>query len=335
MHRILAAVLAGLLVSTAGFAAPQDATASAGAVATPKISLDEIMADPDWIGPPVEDPYWSVDGRSIYFKLKRKGSPLHDLYRVDANGGTPVRLSDTDLASADGPAVFDRAHGRAAFLRHGDVFVRDVDNGATRQITRSNAGKSSLQFSYDGRLLSWRQGDEWFVWNAATGLVSQAASLETKDNPADAEPDQMERLQLHLFSTLRADKAAKQALRERGDQLDAENPARAPAPFYLGDKVKVMTTSLSPDAQWMVVVTEPKSHPRGKRPVVVHYVNESGYPETEKARTYVGRNSPAPDSLLLLDLRTHKQYELSLDGLPGIHDDPLHDLRVKQVAELK
>jgi hypothetical protein len=65
MHRILAAVLAGLLVSTAGFAAPQDAEPSAGAVATPKISLDEIMADPDWIGPPVEDPYWSVDGRSI------------------------------------------------------------------------------------------------------------------------------------------------------------------------------------------------------------------------------------------------------------------------------
>jgi dipeptidyl aminopeptidase/acylaminoacyl peptidase len=335
MHRILAAVLAGLLVSTAGVAAPQDAEPSAGAVAAPKISLEQIRADPDWIGPPVEDPYWSIDGRSIYFELKRKGSPLHDLYRVDANGGTPVKLSDTELASADGPAVFDRAGDRAAFLRHGDVFVRDVATGATRQITRGNAGKSSLQFSDDGRLLSWRQGDEWFVWNAATGLVAQAAALETKDDPADAEPDQMERLQLHLFSTLRADKAAKQALRERDDQLDAENPARAPAPFYLGDKVKVMTTSLSPDARWMVVVTEPKSYRRGERPVVVHYVDESGYPETEKARTYVGRNSPAPDSLLLLDLRAHKQYELSLDGLPGIHDDPLHELRVQRIAQLK
>src|SRR5690348_1592460 len=336
MHRIVAAGLAGLLVSAGAFGATaQDTAAATSRTAAPKLTLEQIMADPDWIGPPVEDVYWSVDGRSIYFKLKRKGSPLRDLYRVDANGGTPVRLSDKELANADGPAVFDRAHDRAAFLRHGDVFVRKVATGATRQVTRNDGGKSSLQFSDDGRLLSWRQGDDWFVWNATTGLVSQTAALEAKDNPDDAKPDQLERLQLRLFSTLREDKAAKDALRERDDQLDAENPARAPAPFYLGDKIKVVTTSLSPDARWMMVVTEPKSYRPGKHPVVVHYVNDSGYPETEKVRNYVGRNSPAPQSLLLLDLRAHKQYKLSLDGLPGIHDDPLHDLRVKQIAELK
>ncbi|HJP98654.1 MAG TPA: prolyl oligopeptidase family serine peptidase [Rhodanobacteraceae bacterium] len=336
MNRFVVAGLAGLLVCADAFgAAPQDAASAASHTAASKLTLEQIMADPDWIGPPVEDPYWSIDSRAIYYKLKRKGSPLHDLYRVDASGGAPVRLSDAELATADGPGVFDHAHDRAAFLRHGDVFVRDLATHATRQITRSDTGKSSLQFSGDGNVLSWRQGEGWHVWNAATGLVSQAAMLETTANPADVRPDQMERLQLHLFSTLREDKAAKQALRERDDQLDADNPTRAAAPFYLGDKVKVVTTSLSPDARWMVVVTEPKSYQPGKHPVVVHYVNESGYPETEKARTYVGRDSPAPDSLLLLDLRAHKQYKLSLDGLPGIHDDPLHDLRVKRIAQLK
>ena len=339
MHRIVTAGLVGLvglLVSTGAFAAPPQTTASTqSAAATPKLSLEQIMADPDWIGPPVDDEYWSVDGRSIYFKLKRKGSPIRDLYRVAASGGTPVKLSDAELATADGPAVFDRAHDRAAFLRHGDLFVREVASGATRQITRSSAGKSGLQFSGDGHLLSWRQGHDWYVWNASTGVVSQVASLNTEDNPADAKPDQMARLQLSLFSTLRADKADRQSVRERSDQLDAENPARAPAPFYLGDKVKVAMTSLSPDAHWLVVVTEPKSHQPGKHPVVVHYVNESGYPETEQARTYVGRNNPAPHSLLLLDLKTHKQYPLSLNDLPGIHDDPLHDLRVKRIAQLK
>jgi dipeptidyl aminopeptidase/acylaminoacyl peptidase len=336
MNRTAVAGLACLLVVSAGAfaAAPQDA-APAMQASSHELTLEQIMADPDWIGPPVEDPYWSIDGRSIYFELKRKGSPLHDLYRVDANGGAPVKLSDAELAAADGAGVFDRARDRAAFLRHGDVFVRDVGTGATRQITRSDADKSGLQFSADGRLLSWRQGDDWYVWDADSGLVSQAAALEAKDDPADAKPDQLERLQLHLFSTLREDKADKQAMREREDQLAAENPARAPAPFYLGDQVKVVTTSLSPDARWMVVVTEPKSYQRGKHPVVVHYVNESGYPETEKARTYVGRNSPAPHALVLLDLRAHKQYKLSLDALPGIHDDPLHDLRTRRIAELK
>ena len=336
MNRIAVAGLVCFLVSGGTFAAaPQDASPATAPGTIQKLSLEQIMADPDWIGPPVEEDYWSVDDRSIYFKLKRKGSSIRDLYRVAADGGTPKKLSDAELANADGPVVFDRARARAAFVRHGDVFVREVASGTTRQLTRDDADKSGLQISADGNLVSWNQGQGWYVWNAATGVVAPAATLKTEDNPADAKPDQMERLQLDLFSTLRADKADKDAVREHDDKLDAENPARAPAPFYLGDKVHVAMTSLSPNARWMLVVTRPEGHQRGKRPVVVHYVNDSGYPETENARTYVGHNNPAPQSLLLLDLQAHKQYPLSVNDLPGIHDDPLHALRAKRIAQLK
>jgi dipeptidyl aminopeptidase/acylaminoacyl peptidase len=335
MNRIAVAGLVCLLVSAGALGAPQAQTSDTTHATPHQLTLEEIMADPDWIGPPVEDAYWSVDGRSVYFKLKRKGSSVRDLYRVDPAGGTPVKLDDGQLASADGAAVFDHARDRAAFLRHGDVFVRDVASGTTRQVTRDDAGKFGLQISADGQQVSWSQGNDWLVWNAATGVVSPAATLKLEDNPAEAKPDQLERLQLSLFSTLRADKADKDAVREHTDQLDAANPARAAAPFYLGDKVRVVMTSLSPDARRMLVVTVPKSHQRGKRPDVIHYVNESGYPEAEAARTYVGRNNPAPQSLLLLDLQAHKQYPLSVDGLPGIHDDPLHELRTRRIAQLK
>ncbi|HET7561526.1 MAG TPA: prolyl oligopeptidase family serine peptidase [Rhodanobacteraceae bacterium] len=334
MTRITVAVLAGLLVSTGALAAPAQA-----APATPTashITLAQIMADPDWIGPPVEDAHWSVDGRSIYYKLKRDGSSIRDLYRVAATDGSPAKLSDAELATANGPAVFDSQHARAAYLQHGDVFVRDVATGTTRQLTRSDTYKSGLQISSDGQFVSWAQnGNDWHIWNAATGLVSQAATLESKPDPANAKPDQMERLQLSLFSTLREIKADKTAVRERNEQLDADNAARAAAPFYLGSDAKVAMTSLSPNARWLLVVTQPASYQHGKQPVVVHYVNDSGYPEPEKARTYVGHNNPAPQSLLLLDLQTHKQYALSTDDLPGIHDDPLHDLRTKRIAQLK
>ncbi|MGH8147732.1 MAG: S9 family peptidase [Rhodanobacteraceae bacterium] len=336
MNRIVVAGLACLLVSTGALAAaPQDASTAQAATAASKITLAQIMADPDWIGPPVEDAHWSVDGQSIYYKLKRKGSPIRDLYRVSATGGTPAKLTGAQLAAANGQPIFDSAHNRAAFMRHGDVFVRDIATGATRQLTRSDADKFGLQISADGQLVSWAEDNDWHVWNAATGVISQAATLETKKNPADKQPDQMERLQLSLFSTLREIEADKQAVREHTDKLDAENTGRASAPFYLGKGVKVAMTSLSPDARWMVVVTRPASYQRGKHPVVVHYVNDSGYPETEPARTYVGHNSRAPQSLVLLDLKTHKQYPLSLQDLPGIHDDPLHDLRVKRIAQLK
>ena len=336
MNRIAVAGLVCLLVSAGAFAATPEVASAAHASATPtKPSLEQIMADPDWIGPPVEDEYWSVDGRNIYYELKRKGSSIRDLYRVAARGGTPAKLSDAELANADGSAVFDRARDRAAFLRHGDVFVRDVASGTTRQVTRDDQDKSGLQISADGNLVSWNQGDGWRVWNASTGVISPAATLKTEDNPDDDKPDQMERLQLSLFSTLREIKADKDAVREHDDKLDAENPARAAAPFYLGSKVHVAMTALSPNARWMLVVTRPASYQRGKHPAVVHYVNDSGYPETEPARTYVGHNNPASQSLLLLDLQTHKHYPLSVDDLPGIHDDPLHGLRAKRIAQLE
>jgi dipeptidyl aminopeptidase/acylaminoacyl peptidase len=331
MHRLLAAALAGLLVSAGAAASPEPAVGADW----PAISLEQIMADPDWIGPPVENAYWSIDGRSIYYRLKRDGAPLEDRYRVSADGGAPQKLSDAELATADGPAVFDAAHTRAAFIRHDDVFVRDLANGATRQLTRDDARKAGLQFSANGRLLSWRQGNDWYVWNAATGLVARAATLKTANDPADAKPDQMERLQLSLFEVLRKEQADAKTVREREDRLDAGNPARAPAPFYLGDKVRVVATSLSPDAHWMVVATAPTAHARGKQPVVVHYVNDSGYPETEPARTYVGRNVPAPQALVLLDLANHQQFALSFNDLPGVHDDPLATLRAKRIAQLE
>jgi hypothetical protein len=41
----------------------------------------------------------------------------------------------------------------------------------------------------------------------------------------------------------------------------------------------------------------------------------------------VGRNPPAPQSLMLLNLADHTMHALSLDNLPGIHDDPLKSVR--------
>lgn len=334
-HPAFHSALVALFVCAGGVQAqPTPAAASSPATAQ-TLTLAQIMANPDWIGPPVEGEYWSVDGRSVYFKLKRIGSDLRDLYRVDANDGTPVKLDDTQLASADGPSVFDRARAHAAFLRHGDVFLREIASGQTRQLTRDDADKSSLQFSADGRVLSWREGWNWYAYDLGTGIVAPAGVVKTEDDPADKKPDQLDRLQLDLFSTLRQDKADKDAHRERDRKLEAEDQSRASAPFYLGDDVSIVGASLSPDAHWLLVITQPKSHDDGKAPTVTHYVTDSGYPVAEKVRTYVGRNSPAPQSLLLLDLRSHTSYPLSLDELPGIHDDPLKALRAKAIADLK
>ena len=49
-----------------------------GALAQPAQppTLEQIMADPDWIGPPVEQAWWRWDGRAAQYRLKRAGGAI-------------------------------------------------------------------------------------------------------------------------------------------------------------------------------------------------------------------------------------------------------------------
>ena len=304
--------------------------------APPPLDMETIMADPDWIGQAVEEPYWSVDGSQVYYSLKRDGSPVRDLFRVPAAGGAPVKLDPAAAASADGAKqVFDHAHRHAAFVRHGDIFLRDLGAGTTVQVTRSAKAETSPHLSADGRLLTWRSGDDWFAYNTAGGPAWQAAVVETKDDPKKDKSTDLQDQQQALFSTLRGLKNDEKAMKADADALAAADPARAPASFYIGKDVSIVDTSLSPDGRYMLVVTKAKDADGGKVADLTHYVTDSGYAEAEATRTYVGRSDPTPQALKLLDLRGHAVYDLDTATLPGIHDDPLADIRAKTVAALR
>ena len=292
------------------------------------ITLDQAMADPDWIGAPVEAPYWSVDGKSIYYNLKRKGSSVRDLHRVDLAGSTDVVVDPASMAGADGPrAVFDNARTRAAFVRNGDVFLREIGSGRLTQVTQTTEKETSPQFSADGRALQFRVDNDWFSHDIASGVTGPAAILRAEKDPDSKKPDDLGELQLRLFSTLREIRDDREAKKASEESFRKGDPTRTPLPFYLGDDVAIDGTSLSPDGRHLVVVTKPKSYDEGKIGKLQHYVTESGYEEQEDERVRVGRNAPAPNKLWLLDLDAHEARELSLADLPGSRDDPLKKVR--------
>ena len=292
------------------------------------LTLEKIMADPDWIGAAVSDPYWSVDGREVYYSLKRTGSPLKDLHRFDLASGKDTLVEPTARADVDMPPVYDRTGTRAAFVRNGDIFVRAATGGKLQQITRSPQKKAAPQFSYDGKLLSFRIDNDWFVHDFASGLTSPAAVVRAEKDP-DATPDanDLREMQLRTFSTLRRQHDDAQAGRREAEMLRRADATQSAAPFYLGDEVAVTASFLSPDARWLLVVTTLKSAVKGREGQLTRYVTESGYEEFEKERGRVGRDPPAPQSLQLLNLADHSIHPLSLSNLPGINDDPLKAVR--------
>ncbi|RNF82361.1 S9 family peptidase [Montanilutibacter psychrotolerans] len=319
-----------LLAASAHAQDPAPRTATAGPLA---ISLEQAMADPDWIGSPVEQAWWSWDGQRAQYLLKREGATVRDTWQQAVAGGTAARLdgsarSDLDAAN---PA-YDAQRTRMAFVRNGDVFVRDLRSGALTQVTRSNDTEALPQWSRDGNLV-FRVDNLWYQWRAGQS-VSQAAVVKAEKDPAAApKPDDLRDRQLAMIRTLKDDKARREAARDQDAAWRDADPSRAPVPAYLGEDVEIVDSALSPDARWLLVVTQEKDGDGGQDGKMPKYVTESGYEEFEEVRTRVGRNAPLPHTLWLVDASAGTARKVGFGTLPGIAEDPLAAMRKAAKAD--
>ena len=296
--------------------------------ATP-ITLDQAMANPDWIGTPVEQAWWRWDSKQVFYKQKRLASPLRDIYQA---GTTPRLVADTELSSLDSAAVvYNRERTRSLFLRNGDLFERDLKSGALTQISRGMSGVANAQFSADGNQVQYRSGSDWFSWSRADRINSPIALVRAAKDPAAApDEDAMRTMQLRLIATLKRQKDDRDANRARAEQERGADATRAAAPIYLGDKIVIDSSVLSPDGRYLLVVTAPKGSEKGRIGKLPRYVTESGYEEFDDQRTRVGRNMPTPNLLKLIDLRTRQVKDVPFDNLAGVKTDPLAAMRTAQ-----
>lgn len=299
----------------------------AGAAPTP-ITLEQAMANPDWIGNPVEAAWWGWDSRQIYYKQKRSGSPVRDTYTIDASGKAQT-VAASALANLDSATpVYNRDHTRAIVLRNGDVFERDLKTGALTQIVRGSSPAAAAQYSADGNHVQFRIGQDWFSWSRSERLTTPLALLRAaKDPDAAPEADFRRDLQLRLSSTLSRLKEERDALRDQRNAERSADATRAPLPVYLGEKVVIDASALSPDGRYLLVITSAKDGDKRRVGKLPKYVTESGYEETDDERKRVSEAGPLEQQLKLVELATRKVTELSLAELPGIATDPLAELR--------
>ena len=75
---------------------------SAPAAGQTTLTLKQIMADPDWIGQPVQEAWWQLDGESVIYTIERPESDLIDTYRINLNTGETVEVAFSDRAALDG-----------------------------------------------------------------------------------------------------------------------------------------------------------------------------------------------------------------------------------------
>ena len=192
----------------------------ANQAASQSISLQQIMADPDWIGRSPQQPYWADDSASNYFRQKREGSELIDLYRVSRNGNELERIAAENLGSVDAPGDTLSPNKRLkTYEREGDIFVKNLRNGEITQLTRSAARETNPIFSSDNHKVIFNRDNTVFVRNLGSGLEYQAADLRTEDPPSEQEDnDYLEEQQLRLCDIIKLQEQRERLAQEFADE---------------------------------------------------------------------------------------------------------------------
>jgi dipeptidyl aminopeptidase/acylaminoacyl peptidase len=291
------------------------------------LTLEQIMADADWLGNAPDDAFWGADSRTAYFEQKRQGSKLRDLFSVDTVDGAIAQVAESNWSALQRrPAIYSEAGDLHAWVYAGDVYMSDGD--AVRQVTRTAAAESNPFFMADGKRVAFQRDQQFFVFDPATGLVEQVTDIRFEKDPgAEEDFDVLKAHQRRLYEQLRKAERDKDEAREREQSLFALDDGLPAAPVYLGDDLAFEGHSLSPGGRWLLVVTSKKNFDEGKAGTMPNYVTLSGHVETQELRQRVGRNGPAPHALWLVDLDTGEKHVLGFGDLPGIGDDPLADIR--------
>ena len=136
----------------------------------PVLTLEQIMADTDWLGNAPENSFWGMDNKTVYYQQKRQGSELRDLFAVDSEIGSGSQVAESEWSQQFHTSItYNQAGDRRAYVYAGDIYL--VDEAGPRQITRTAATESAPMFMADGRRIAFERDGQMFVHDPANGLT--------------------------------------------------------------------------------------------------------------------------------------------------------------------
>ncbi len=320
-------MLASIVIATVMIGS--HAAADSSAVTT--LTLEQIMADPDWLGNAPEDPWFSPDGSMVFYAQKRQGQSTRDWFMVDARGGSPELIPPVEHSEVPGSGqVWNAARDALAWIFDGDVYVHSITGASTRQLTRTAATESTPVFLNDARSLAYQESNNWFVFDFGSGETRQLTQVLAEDDPADKQPDgYLQKQQLRLFDTLRRDRQERLDEQAEDRATRANDPRRMPTPVYIGKDKTIVHSVLAPDGNRLLLVTAEKEHKRGQQDKMPRFVADSGYVDIEDVRSLVGTGERTDHQFMIVDLAGREAHDIDLATLPGITDDPLAWLKNK------
>ncbi|MCG7568679.1 prolyl oligopeptidase family serine peptidase [Pseudoalteromonas sp. CNC9-20] len=298
------------------------------------ITLEQAMADPDWIGNQPEGAFWHSDSNTVVYQQKQQGNQLRDTYTqaVGADSATKVTLAQLHTLGDD-KAVYSQDNRLQAYVFKGDMFVRDTSANTLVQITKTSAFESAPQFLNDNSLV-YRRGNVFMHVDLGTGLHSELANLKLEDKPIKVnEPKSYIAKEQHkLIDYVALQLKNQQDALERDQQLANENSAVVDATIYLGDKKRLVDAQLSPDGSKLIVALIDDRSWRADTDIMPNYITQDAGVESVPARRRVADAKPQGTELVYIDLPSKAKTTLTYNTLPGWNEDVLAEVKRENYA---
>jgi len=298
------------------------------------LTVEKIMRDQRWIGTSPSNPFWSADGRYLFFSWNPDGSRSDSLYYITLTDRTPRKATpqmQQSIPSA-GSIVYNSKKSAYAYTKDGDLYY--ADRNGVRRVTQTVDSESSPQFIEGDRRIAYNRAQNVYAWDVQTGETVQLTNFIKGAAPKTASLNAQEKwLQadaIRMSQVLQERKAR----REAAEAWEKNTEPRSLRAIYLDDR-NLAGTAVSPDGRFVIYrLVKPASG--AKNTIIPNYVTESGFTTDINGRTKVGAPLPASD-LYVFDLLSDTVRLVKTDAIPGIADptDFSRDYKAKDTGRTK
>ena len=314
-----------------------------------KLTVEKIMRDPKWIGASPTSPYWSLDGKYLFFNWNPDQAVSDSVYYITADNLTPRKttfdMRQNTLTSAG--VVYNSSRLAYVYAKQGDIFLVDVKTNRQRRITQTTEAESGPQFILQDRTIVYTRNQNLYAWEIESGLTMQLTNFQRSATPAAETPataqqrrggggggfgaggpvreerntgNPQERWlqndQLKLFDVLRERKQRRDLASAATRSLPKQKELRT---ITLDDR-PLQNLAISPDARF-VTYRLYRAPAGAKTTIVPDYVTESGFTTDIPGRTKVGAPLGSYESFVY-DREKDTVLLIKADQIPGIRDLP-------------
>ncbi len=302
-----------------------------------ELSVEKIMRDPKWIGSSPSNPYWSADGKYLFFSWNPDRSDNDSLYYITLADNTP-RKADYELRqntlNAQAP-TYNKKRSAYVYAKNGDIFFADIKTGKIRTITQTVEFESNPQFLNNDTRVVYTRNQNLYAFDLVDGTTVQLTNIvrgnSGNDVPArgpqgrgagretqanNPQEKALKKEQLDLFEVLRERKEE----RAKSDKWTRSQPRSATLRLISTQDKMMSGLTISPDGRY-VTYRLYKAPTGATNTIIPDFVTESGFTTDIPGRTKVG--APAGSfEFYVFDTRKDTVIQVRTNNIPGITDLP-------------